>query len=216
MKIKGHKIDWLNHSLEFVVVIVGILIAFQLNKCSFENEQSLTIDIHSKEIIKETNLNKTSFENAIKYDELNLMKMDTLFKLLENKNNFIKANHLSLELLNLGGVYIRKNAYKILIESGDIRFIRNYEEKQNIVNLYEYYKWVESFNEISMNLYTSDYYPYLKNNFDLVKGSIQKDEIYTSKEFMNILGAYYRTSQNRLQKYKDCLVEINKYLESNN
>ena len=216
MKIKGHKIDWLNHSLEFVVVIVGILIAFQLNKCSFENEQSLTIDIHSKEIIKETNLNKTSFENAIKYDELNLMKMDTLFKLLENKNNFIKANHLSLELLNLGGVYIRKNAYKILIESGDIRFIRNYEEKQNIVNLYEYYKWVESYNEISMNLYTSDYYPYLKNNFDLVKGSIQKDEISTSKEFMNILGAYYRTSQNRLQKYKDCLVEINKYLESNN
>ena len=216
MKIKGHKIDWLNHSLEFVVVIVGILIAFQLNKCSFENEQSLTIDIHSKEIIKETNLNKTSFENAIKYDELNLMKMDTLFKLLENKNNFIKANHLSLELLNLGGVYIRKNAYKILIESGDIRFMRNYEEKQNIVNLYEYYKWVESYNEISMNLYTSDYYPYLKNNFDLVKGSIQKDEIYTSKEFMNILGAYYRTSQNRLQKYKDCLVEINKYLESNN
>jgi len=35
------RIDWLNHSLEFVVVIVGILIAFQLNKCSIERSQLL-------------------------------------------------------------------------------------------------------------------------------------------------------------------------------
>lgn len=214
MSKKRQKIDWLNHSLEFIVVIVGILIAFQLNKCSSEKEQKSTIDIHSSEIHKETQLNKTSFVNAIKYDEINIAKMDTLFTLLKKKEDYSRINRLSFELLSLGGVYIRKNAYQTLIETGDIRFMKNYEDKQRIVNLYEYYKWVESFNEISMNLYTSDYYPYLKNNFDLLGGSIQKEEIYTSKEFKNILGAYYRTSQNRLQKYKDCLVEINNYLES--
>lgn len=216
MNTRRQKIDWLNHSLEFIVVIVGILIAFQLNKCSSEKEQKSTIDIHSTEILKETRLNKTSFENAIKYDELNIAKMDTLFNLLKEKDDYAKINQLSFELLSLGGVYIRKNAYQTLIETGDIRFMKNYEDKQRIVNLYEYYKWVESFNEISLNLYTSDYYPYLKNNFDLLEASIQEEEIYTSKEFKNILGAYSRTSKNRLQKYKDCLIEINKYLEREN
>jgi len=211
---KKLKIDWLNHSLEFIVVIVGILLAFQLNTCSSEKEQKSTIDIHTTEILKETELNKTSFENAIAYDELNIAKMDTLFNLLRIKEDYAKINQLSFDLLSLGGVYIRKNAYQTLIETGDIRFMKNYEDKQRIVNLYEYYKWVESFNEISMNLYTSDYYPYLKNNFDLLEATIQNEEIYTSKEFKNILGAYYRTSQNRLQKYKDCLVEINTYLKS--
>ena len=214
MSRKKLKIDWLNHSLEFIVVIVGILLAFQLNTCSSEKEQKSTIDIHTTEILKETELNKTSFENAIAYDELNIAKMDTLFNLLRIKEDYAKINQLSFDLLSLGGVYIRKNAYQTLIETGDIRFMKNYEDKQRIVNLYEYYKWVESFNEISMNLYTSDYYPYLKNNFDLLEATIQNEEIYTSKEFKNILGAYYRTSQNRLQKYKDCLVEINTYLKS--
>ena len=214
MSKKKLKIDWLNHSLEFIVVIVGILLAFQLNTCSSEKEQKSTIDIHTTEILKETELNKTSFENAIAYDELNIAKMDTLFNLLRIKEDYAKINQLSFDLLSLGGVYIRKNAYQTLIETGDIRFMKNYEDKQRIVNLYEYYKWVESFNEISMNLYTSDYYPYLKNNFDLLEATIQNEEIYTSKEFKNILGAYYRTSQNRLQKYKDCLVEINTYLKS--
>ncbi|WP_452222796.1 hypothetical protein [Lacinutrix chionoecetis] len=214
--MKKQKIDWLNHSLEFIVVIVGILIAFQLNKCSSEKEQRKTIETHSIEINKETYSNKKSFENAIKYDELHLMKMDTLLGLIDKKNDFEKVNNLSIELLNLGGVYIRKNAYQNLVETGDIRFMKNFEEKQKIINLYEYYKWVEGFNEISANLYTSDYYPYLKKNLDLVKGSVQKDEVYTSKEFKNILGAYYKTSRNRLQKYKDCLVVIDKYLGEKN
>lgn len=213
MKIKGQKIDWLNHTLEFFVVIIGILIAFQLNKCSSDNEQSSTIEIHLSEILKETKLNKTSFENAIRYDEISLAKLDTLFKLLKKKEDFVKINTLSFELLSLGGVYIRKNAYQTLIETGDIRFMKQYDEKQRLVNLYEYYKWVDSFNEISMKLYTTDFYPYLKNNFDLVNGTIQNEAVYTSKEFNNILGAYYRTSQNRLQKYKDCLVEMDKYIE---
>jgi len=33
------RIDWLNHGLEFVVVIVGILIAFQLNQCAIDKNQ---------------------------------------------------------------------------------------------------------------------------------------------------------------------------------
>jgi len=41
-----NKIDWLKHTLEFIVVTIGILIAFQLNKCSVEKAQKKTIGIH--------------------------------------------------------------------------------------------------------------------------------------------------------------------------
>ncbi len=66
-----------------------------------------------------------------------------------------------------------------------------------------------------MNLYNSDYYPYLRDHFDLLNSTIQEEEIYTAKKFHNILGAYYRTSQNRVQKYRDCLQQIDQFLASN-
>lgn len=208
------KIDWLNHSLEFFVVIIGILIAFQLNKCSSENEQGKTIDIHMSQIAEETKLNKKSFQAAIAADELNIAKLDSIIKLVQEGKQFRKINFLALELLNIGGVYIRKNAYQSLVESGDIRFMRSFKDKNKIINLYEYYTWVESFNTISFELYSADYYPYLKKNFNLLTGEVQEPEVYLTKEFLNILGAYHRTSSNRLQKYRDCLIEIEKYLTS--
>lgn len=212
-KNKKYRIDWLNHSLEFFVVVIGILLAFQLNKCSSENNQQKVIDSHLQQIIEETEFNKKSFERAVDYGESQLLKIDTAFMLMAQKGDLSWINQISLELLDLGGVYIRKNAYQALVESGDIRFMKSIEQKRKIIDLYEYYKWVEAFDEISMNLYTSDYYPYLKNNFDLVNGNTQKEEVYYSKIFQNILGAYSRTSSNRVQKYKDCLKEIEAYLK---
>ncbi len=209
-----NKIDWLNHGLEFFVVIIGILIAFQLNTCSTEKEQDELVDTHLTQIIKETEFNRLNFTKAIEHCQSNLSKLDTIFQLMATNNNRKKINRLAIELLNLGGVYIRKNAYSNLTQSADIRFMKDFEQKSKIINLYEYYIWVEAFDEISMNLYNSDFYPYLKENFDLVASSIQSDDVYNSKLFKNILVAYYRTSQQRLKKYKDCLLQIDKYLEN--
>jgi len=175
------QIDWLNHGLEFIVVIVGILIAFQLNTCSSENRQRKTVETHLEQIRKETELNKKFLESSVKYAEANTLKLDTIFLLLDAKKDLEKVNSLSLDLLNLGGSYIRKNAYKNLIESGDIRFIDEFKVKQRIINLYEYYKWVELFDEISLDLHQQDYYPYLRNNFDLVSGQRQDGKIYQTK-----------------------------------
>lgn len=46
-------------------------------------------------------------------------------------------------MLNIGGVYIKKNVYCFLIELGDIRYIYDFKLKNEIVNLYEYYEWVK-------------------------------------------------------------------------
>jgi len=208
------KIDWLNHGLEFIVVIIGILIAFQLNQCSSDRQQLQTVQNHVDEIIKETKFNKVAFERAINAGESHLGMLDSIVTLVSQKGNPRTINFLAMSLLDLNAVYYRKNAYATLVETGDMKFIKDFEQKQEIVNLYEYYKWVEVFNDISESLYLQDFYPYLKENFDLVSMTVQEDEIYHTKLFKNILGAYNRTSQNRVNKYKDCLKEIEKFLEN--
>jgi hypothetical protein len=207
-------IDWLNHGVEFLVVIIGILIAFQLNQYASERQQIKTVNTHLEQLKEETKFNKWSLESALTQGEINMAKFDTIFLLLNEGKDFERINLLTIDLLNLGGVYFRKNAYQNLVESGDIRFIHKFEIKENIINLYEYYKWVESFDEISRELYMQDFYPYLKNNFDLISARVQDENVYQTRLFKNILGAYRRTSENRIQKYRDCIKEIDDYLNS--
>lgn len=213
MTKKNTRIDWLSHALEFIVVIIGILIAFQLNQYSTENQQEKTINIHLEQIKEEAELNRKSLETALIVGESNILKLETIFNLLNQDKDYDKINQLSIELLNIGGAYFRKNSFQNLTESGDIRFIKKFDTKKRIINLYEYYKWVEAFDEISRTLHMQDFYPYLRDNFDLTTAQKQNNEIYRSKIFKNILASYKKTSENRIQKYRDCIKKIDEYLK---
>ncbi len=85
MNTNKPKIDWLNHALEFLVVIIGILLAFQLNKCSADKRLEETAQSHLAEIREETKFNKWSLGNAIKYAEANQLKLDSLINLIARK-----------------------------------------------------------------------------------------------------------------------------------
>ena len=206
------RIDWLNHFLEFIVVIVGILLAFQLNKCSAERDQGKTIAIHFDQLNQETKLNKKYLEYSITAAKLNDARLDTIFMLLNTRDDYSKVNTLCMHLLDFGGAYFRKAAYFNLTETGDIRFIKDFDTKKRIVDLYEYYKWVEMYDEIATKLFTEDYYPYLKDNFDFVTAAVQNENVYQTKVFKNILGAYQRTNKNKIGKYTDCIKEMDKFL----
>ena len=210
--MKKGEIDWLNHGLEFAVVIIGILLAFQLNECATDSAEQKTVKNHLEEIRSETKYNDNALQASINQAESTISKLDSILVLIHADRDYNLINKLSIDVLNLGGTYFRKNAFQNLIESGDIRFIEDFKTKQRIINLYEYYKWVEAFDEISSTLYMEDYYPYLRENFDLVSGTTQEESIYQTRIFRNIVGAYRRTSENRLHKYRDCQDEIQEFL----
>jgi len=209
------RIDWLNHFIEFIVVVIGILLAFQLNTCSSEKTQAKTIETHLNQIKKETEFNRETIEQAIQDGEEKVEKLKETLSLIRKGENYNKVNQNALQLLAVGGVYIRKNAYETLKTSSDLRLMKDFYQKQKIVDLYEYYKWVESYDEASMQVFNTDFYPYLMDHFDMSNGQVQKAEVYKNKVFTNSLSAYQATTFNRVHKYKDCLKEINKYLESN-
>jgi hypothetical protein len=210
------KIDWLNHLLEFVVVVIGILLAFQLNTCSENKNEANLVDEHIKNIIEETQFNKRNLEYSIKYSDTILKSIDTLLVELKKDKNISKINDLSFQILSINPLYIKKNAYNTLKESGDIRFIRNFDVKNEIILLYEYYSWAEGVDKVTMGTYQDYYFPYVVKNFDLLDGKLQSQEIYLNKEFKNIISGYRYTLNMRLQQNKETLAKINSFLETNN
>lgn len=208
------RIDWLNHLLEFSVVLIGILIAFQLNKCGDESRQQALVETHLKNIMEETEYNRGNFKYSIYQAETSLKNVDSVLTLIKNRGNPSDINRISLKLLDYGGIYIRKTAYTSLMESGDMRLFKDLEQRTSVINLYEYYSWVELIERISVVSYNDDLRPYLKNNLDMVNQTIVKDDVYYSRLFQNVLASYSATLQARVRKYKDCLEIMNAYVDS--
>lgn len=114
--------------------------------------------------------------------------------LIKSDAELNSLNEKVYDLLDIGWLYLRTNAYSSLNESGDIRLIKDFEKRKKIVDLYEYYAWTESINQIAYSSYASNIYPYLKRNLDFISIAPQKREVYKNK------------------KLKDCQEVVNTFL----
>lgn len=210
------RIDWLNHAIGFFVVLIGILLAFQLDKCHNSNQQEKLVREHWNAIIEESVFNLAVMEDAKDYSQNNLQKIDSLYGLIYGKADLNLINKKCIELLNLGQCYINKNAFNNLIQSGDIRYIKNFKHKTEVIALYEYYKWVEAMDKINLDSYIKNYQPYVMEHLNLSNNRPVSREIYEARKFLNSLGSYRYTVDLRIKKYNECITRIQEFLETHN
>ncbi len=210
------KINWLSLFLEFIVVIVGILIAFQLNTCSQERKEERLIDRHLANIMEETRFNQRNIRANVEATETLKLKIDSLIVAIQTQEDPSTVNTLSLEVLQFNSSYYKKVAYNTLIESGDVRHFKDYSKRDEIIQLYEYYAWAEGLDEATLKNYTDYFYPYVVENLDLVEGQPQDIKIYDNKRYLNILATYSYMMNFRLSKYRELLEKANDFLAEEN
>ncbi|MEP2937573.1 MAG: DUF6090 family protein [Gilvibacter sp.] len=208
------KIDWLNHGLEFVMVVVGILIAFQLNTCSEEKKNDVIVNQHISNVLSESAFNLKMIDDIIVQTEDSQKNLSKLLQLIAQEKSWDTINNLTLRQLNYSGVYLKDNAYNSLIQSGDIRLVNDFELKNDIINLYEYYKWTQSFDLINGEVFAGYFLPYVMNEFDMFQLQTQDASIYTDQRFKNALGSMSYQMNARLAKYKETKTIIETFLRA--
>lgn len=206
------KINWVDHLIAFVVVVIGIFIAFQLNSYSESVRQRKTIRNHLANIKEETKSNKALLDSAIRRSEAVLGLTDEVLQHIKNQGSPEKLNTYIFRLMEYNNVYIRKNAYLTLIESGDVRWINDYELKTKTINLYEYYKWTLALEKIASDVLIEQYYPYIRKNMDFLNMEVQERDVYYNKEFVNSLATYRYSLNGKIIKYRDCSQQMDDYL----
>ncbi len=214
MKEKKIRSNWVNYFVEFIIVVFGILIAFQLNNYAENKKNQKKINRHFDQIEQECKANKAQLETALRQAQRNNTLIDSAMSLINKSEDFNQVNIISLQLLNTVGANTRKNAYRNLVESGDIQLISNIRLSQSVIDLYEFFEDLSAFDQIAQQLLIQDYYGYLKNNFDLYSGKTKPDEIYTSQLFLNLLMAYKKSGLNQIKKYQSGIKEVNGFMEN--
>ena len=207
------KIDWLNHGLEFAVVLIGILIAFQLNNWSIKNDQQELINLHLDSIKEEVKFNKSGLKYSEQTAIKDLKNIEDLLQLIAEDAPVDSINNKTYELLNFGWLYLRSNAYNSLTESGDIRFIKEFKKRKSIVDLYEYFIWTEATNQIAYGSFAKHVQPYLMENMDYISAKALPRDVYKNKTFLNGLITYKYALKSKIDKLGDCRKKAEAFLK---
>lgn len=217
MLSRKKKIDWLNHSLEFVVVLIGILIAFQLNKCSENKTKTNLISNHIEYIKVECKENIKNLNEAISHVNVQISHCDSLLNHLMNSKEILSIRNYSTKLLDMQNAVLNTSAYDVLLQSGDIRFLEDYDLKKEVISIYSSFENVQRINSSTQNLYDRHFYPYLKSNFDLlnwdkvVTEGKNEEEMYYSKEYINTISTYQYlliSKRNIYNKQKELISQL--------
>jgi hypothetical protein len=165
---------------EIALVMIGILLALQVNNWNEEKKDGLRALSHLKEIKAELLFDLIQMDTVVSYldavDQAGLYLNDFLSNKLEKidsaklKDAYMRIGHLSV-------FNVTEIAYNNLLSSGEINFIQNDSIKQLLGFLHNEGKWDRSYHDGRMQQIYNDYSNYINKHTEplMVRHFFQKE-----------------------------------------
>lgn len=212
------KINW-NYTLgEILIVIIGITIAFSLNKCAQDSQDKKLEKLYLDNLKNDIETDKSNLE-------LNLEKLTTKKEILFNsfryfnpaipkRDSILTVNFFnSVEVIEFSAKSI---THQTLINSGDLKLITNFHLKTSIQEHYRNYGRLQQDYDRMVNLskkYIADYFIY---NIDMDKFRRGEKTFNDEKLLKSIMqsmfgavGLKIKSTQNSIQSCDTILKKLN-------
>ncbi len=214
------KINWANHFVELVVVIIGITIAFMLENWRQENanhdlEQkylnSLKSDLLSDNKLLDSTVSSVEKQISKLRDFITEIKTGAVVKQ--------KAEKIIPQVLISYGFAPKLATYQSITNSGNLNIITDYKLIESLASYYNSYDEI-SIKEKGLYDYQLKFVlPYVYENVDFLSGKMVNKSAINGFEFKNIVTGYYTLVGQNLEAYKnyqlankELLENIEKYL----
>lgn len=207
------KINLINHFLNFVAVILGVLLAFYVNSCSETNKEKKEL----KEIVTSLmadleNDHKTYSEYQIPVNETQSKELENLIAdILNVENKAQESLSVSVEVENYSPI---SSTYLSINSSGKINLIDDLEVKKKLSNYYDILS-EESIKkgDLQVNFFLNEILPWMMENTDLL--DMQADDFIGQKKLVNRLILYRTLIENKKSQYieiDEASIELQKVL----
>ena len=183
------KFDWQNHLVNFVLIVFSILLAFQLERCSGDRREQRLVNAHLKEIVEETRFNLDSHRETIEGQRRQLGHLDSLLILIRQSEDPARINPAVMQAMNMSLPFTKTTAYNTFIQTGDIRYLQDFNVKSELITLYEFYDIARIYSDLMVENYDDGFFSHIKENLDIVGQEPQALEAYTDRGFVNSIAS---------------------------
>ncbi len=182
------KINWQYTFGEILIVIIGITIAFSLNKCAEVKSNDELKDQYLRNMKLDIESDRQTLDANMKSIGEKLHTLEVVMPLINTNNpEKFKSINKVFSVFNLIAFYPKDITYQTMINSGDYKLINDFEMKSAIETHYSSYKSIFKDYERQEIIHRDYLGAYLMNNVDydaMRRGEFGfKDE----KLFKNIL-----------------------------
>ncbi len=172
---------------EILLVVIGILIALQINNWNQEYQNKKVANLYITDLIREVTIDITALNNRIKTNENMVINIDSIFMTIAIKKELSKNELISFfkrhELLTIESYFIpEKSTFRQVESSSNGRLIPNKTLRDKLYQYYSFNERNEKNGEISIQLYQHSFFTRFLTK-DIMGG--------------NVLAALYGTSLNR-------------------
>lgn len=198
------KIDWKNHFVGLLVVVIGITIAFMLenwrqDRAASELEQKYLISFKNDLIADSQNLDSTI---AAVQNKIYLLR-SVLSEMRAGNVKQVRAEEVITDMLRNHSFYPKMATYESVKNSGGMNIISNFEIKEAIVSYYSLNDELRLKEEVFFDYLQNFVLPFVYKNVEFLSGRIVNKSAINSFEFNNIVAGYYGLTEQNFQAYKE-------------
>jgi len=202
--LMNKKIDWLNHTLELVVVFISITAAFMLENWR-ENRKERQLEQKYLDSFRDDLSADAGVLNAI--IPANAAKLERAAKFLwvEMKNNNWPVDSAAVILANMMTVdpfQRKKSTYESVKNSGSLGVLSDYEMRAKLVLYYDSFEDVGIKEKLYFDWLNAFVFPFINNHVDIAAQKILSVQAVRGPLFKNLLVGYYALLQQNLQTYQ--------------
>lgn len=203
------QIDWKSKFLDFLIVVIGITIAFKLNtwnesRKAATEEKSYLISFNEESIINENNL-----KEALEHSKLVMQEIENIKGPLLSKN----YNDQDIKIL-IGSMISMANFTPItttmdnISASGEFDLITDMELRKNLIITYDSFKTTSRLEKVLEDYVDKYLTPFLLQNYRLNDLSPINSENLQEPVFENIVIGYEALLQQKINGYEATLERL--------
>lgn len=198
------QINWLNYFIEFIIVFLGITIAFYINQRADE-QKSLALEKTYLEMIHE-DLIVDSVESLqiIAFFEQGISNLKKTSQLISKgkPEDIDSIAYLVSKLTEPVNYHPDMQTYYSLIENGEILLIADLGLRRDMAKYYAYYETLGARHEAVNALKRQKLFTYVSKHYDWTKKKIIIPSAFLNVELKNILYDIHSKEIQRIHAYR--------------
>ena len=211
--MKTNEVDWKNHSIELIVVFIGITLAFMLNNWREDVkdnklESQYINSFHDEIVYSNAKLNTIISTNRTKVEYLK----KTIAQLKTDKLPIDSTLAVIAKMVQINLFIPKTNTYESIKNSGNFNLIDNYKIRSKIIEYYESFEGKKLIEEY-YRMYIDNYLiPYFFENVDILNSKIVLEKGLDNFRLNNLIVGYYQLLVQVVDNYEN-IYELNKDLK---
>lgn len=200
---------------EILLIMIGILLAFQVNKWNETRNNRKAELLYYQNIKRQLNEDKGLISRNIDYNNHYLNQFNYAAQIIEenDRSRMDTLVKIALNLFRYSDFHRASNIYETIVNSGQLKLLQNYKVIEELQRLEEIYVYINKMEDIHFDVIELIVIPDLIKSVKFDPSSIEKPGDIYSYEFKNRFTILVDIMNEKNDVYNWAILKINEILE---